>query len=127
MISIIAVKRRTIDFLVIDFLIITTSIPRGEFCSYTYSKFAIRSTTNLNLSCNGHERSIEVTNVSIRIVEKVRKEERHYKRNQPNNNVLEPIRIIYIDTNADKETACTDDTEDYRKYGPEFFHFDKPP
>ena len=124
MISIIVAKSITIELLVVDFLIITTTIPGGKFCSNTYSKFAIRSTTNLNPSCNCHERSVKMTNVSIRIIEETCKEERHYKGNKPNHEIFEPIRMICIDTDADKETECTDNSNDYRKYGSEFFHFD---
>jgi hypothetical protein len=32
--------------------------------------------------------------------------------------------MICIYADADKETGCADNTEDYRKYGSEFFHFD---
>ena len=124
MISIIVPKSITIEFLVVDFLIITTTIPGGKSCSDTYSKFAIRSTMNLNLSCNGHERRIQMTNVFIRVVAEACKEERHYKGNESNHEILEPIRMICIDTDADKETECADNSKDYRKYGSEFFHFD---
>lgn len=76
MISIIVAKSITIEFLVVDFLIITTTISGGKSCSDTYSKFAIRPTMNLNLSRNGHERRIQMTNVFIRVVAEACKEER---------------------------------------------------
>ena len=65
-----------------------------------------------------------MTNVSIWVVAEACKKERNHKGNESNHEILEPIRMICIDADADKETECADNTEDYRKYGSEFFHFD---
>lgn len=65
-----------------------------------------------------------MTNVFIRVVAEACKKERYNEGDESNHKIFEPIRMICIDTNTDKETECADNTKDYRKYGSEFFHFD---
>lgn len=65
-----------------------------------------------------------MTNVFVWVIKEACKKERNHKGNESNHKILEPIRMICIYADADKETGCADNTEDYRKYGSEFFHFD---
>lgn len=65
-----------------------------------------------------------MTDVLIRIVAEACKEERYNEGDKSNHKILEPIRMVCIDADTDKEAACADKTEYDRKYGSEFFHFD---